>query len=118
MKYPISRKKKILLYDEQDERCAICDKLFKDLSNAHVDHNHLTNKVRKLLCLQCNAGIGFFQENVEYLSQAIKYLIIEGNTHDSKERRDLEWLATKIIEYNDLLPEESRVRFNRNPEKP
>jgi len=39
-----------------------------------IDHNHLTNKVRGLLCNKCNQGIGFFNDNVHLLSEAIKYL--------------------------------------------
>lgn len=39
-----------------------------------VDHNHDTGEVRKLLCFECNTGLGFLQENVELLKRAIEYL--------------------------------------------
>ena len=60
--------------------CAIC---FKKETIKHqsgtirrlsIDHNHKTNKVRGLLCGNCNAGLGFFQDNPTLLRRAIKYL--------------------------------------------
>jgi hypothetical protein len=40
----------------------------------HVDHNHMTGKVRGLLCHHCNVGIGHFEDNIVLLSNAITYL--------------------------------------------
>jgi hypothetical protein len=39
-----------------------------------VDHNHVTNKVRALLCDDCNVGIGTLGENPERLEAAAAYL--------------------------------------------
>jgi hypothetical protein len=39
-----------------------------------VDHDHITGKVRGLLCNDCNLGIGHFKDNIEKLKLAIKYL--------------------------------------------
>lgn len=39
-----------------------------------VDHDHLTGKIRGLLCRNCNTAIGKFKENICLLEQAIKYL--------------------------------------------
>jgi hypothetical protein len=39
-----------------------------------VDHNHITGKVRGVLCRACNTGIGNFKENPELLQKAIAYL--------------------------------------------
>lgn len=61
---------KKLLY-KQNGTCALC-KTQRD--RPVVDHNHLSNKVRGILCHKCNAGIGFFEDNVQLLKQAIKYL--------------------------------------------
>lgn len=55
----------------QDCKCAICNKY---MDRPCVDHNHTTGKVRKLLCVQCNAMIGNSYENIATLKNAIKYL--------------------------------------------
>ena len=39
-----------------------------------VDHDHLTNKLRALLCSHCNSMLGLARENVEVLRRAIAYL--------------------------------------------
>ncbi len=40
-----------------------------------VDHDHATGKVRKLLCFDCNQGIGLFKEDIGLLQRVIKYLV-------------------------------------------
>lgn len=62
--------------------CAICgnpetvvDNRTKQTRNLAVDHCHTTNKVRGLLCMGCNQGIGNFRENPEFLANAISYLL-------------------------------------------
>lgn len=57
---------------EQDYLCAICKVPIKE--NAHLDHDHETNKVRGLLCSTCNIGLGLFRDNIKNLKSAIEYL--------------------------------------------
>lgn len=58
--------------EKQSGKCAICGKLlWQDL---RVDHNHLTGKVRGLLCDNCNCGLGFFKDNPSLLRRAADYL--------------------------------------------
>jgi len=40
----------------------------------HVDHCHATNKIRGLLCFNCNSGLGQFKDNVLFLRRALEYL--------------------------------------------
>lgn len=61
------------MLEEQNGVCAIC-KLLPTKTFLSVDHNHKNGKVRKLLCQNCNAGLGMFKENVEFLKTAIEYL--------------------------------------------
>ena len=39
-----------------------------------VDHCHDTNRVRGLLCTNCNVAIGHMKDDVERLRAAISYL--------------------------------------------
>jgi nitrate/TMAO reductase-like tetraheme cytochrome c subunit len=61
----------------QDNKCDICKTPF-DMSSKklspHVDHNHSTGQIRHLLCMNCNCGIGSFNEDMGVLQNAIKYL--------------------------------------------
>ncbi len=61
--------------EAQDFVCLIC----KSDGPLHVDHNHATGKVRGLLCMSCNMGIGNLMDNVGYLTEAICYLAKRGS---------------------------------------
>jgi hypothetical protein len=63
--------KKILT--AQNNECAICKRDIKDFNN--VDHDHVTGKVRGLLCETCNFGLGLFYDDTDYLLAAVQYLI-------------------------------------------
>ena len=58
----------------QGNRCAICGTDEPGLSDWCCDHCHTENKARGLLCVQCNAGLGYFKDNPEFLQSAIDYL--------------------------------------------
>ena len=58
----------------QNNLCAICGTSDPILSDWCCDHDHKTNQARGLLCLQCNAGLGYFRDNPEVLKSAIEYL--------------------------------------------
>lgn len=65
------------LLEKQNNKCAICsinqDDLNKKLS---VDHCHKTNKVRGLLCTNCNVALGQINDDISLLLSAINYLEI------------------------------------------
>ena len=72
-KYGLSLEDYNNMLDKQNHNCEICSVSFLD--NKHfIDHCHTTNKVRGLLCLNCNTGLGHFKDNTERLTQAINYL--------------------------------------------
>ena len=58
----------------QNHVCAICKQPCKSGRRLAVDHCHNTNKVRGLLCMSCNNGIGRFNNNPELLRTAATYL--------------------------------------------
>jgi hypothetical protein len=64
---------------EQGGVCAICHRpesmmVKGEVSPLAVDHNHRTGKVRGLLCVACNQGLGRFQDNIDRLLSAAAYL--------------------------------------------
>lgn len=73
--YKLSKKDWELLWLYQDGGCAICGKKFKSYAKADTDHNHKTGKGRGLLCRRCNSAIGLFDDNIELMNLAIKYLL-------------------------------------------
>lgn len=64
------------MYESQNGQCMICRRELIDRghSGLQVDHSHTNNKVRALLCANCNRGLGQFCESTELLERAISYL--------------------------------------------
>lgn len=74
-KYGLSWDAYRALYTSQAGKCLICQKpMVCGGRGCHVDHCHMTNKVRGLLCGGCNTGLGLFRDNPEFLSSAAKYI--------------------------------------------
>ena len=83
--YGIGRKEVLQMLEDQNYECKICeteivfgistkDKMPKGTRRANIDHCHDTGVVRGLLCNQCNQGIGYLQDDITLLEEAIKYL--------------------------------------------
>jgi len=73
--YGISAAQFEALWQQQGGACAICGETFLDDGRGcHIDHCHVQNVVRGLLCNRCNPGIGYFQNDPEKLKKAIHYL--------------------------------------------
>lgn len=66
------------MFQDQGGRCKICGTLeaHSNISGRRfsIDHCHATGKIRGLLCVRCNTGIGMFKDNIDYLISAISYL--------------------------------------------
>lgn len=62
------------LKEKQNSCCAICNTKLAENKDIHVDHCHTTGMVRGLLCRGCNLGLGNFFDNIQALTEAIKYL--------------------------------------------
>lgn len=74
------------LLEKQECKCAICFTLLhtdaikrngkRPINQAVVDHCHITNKVRGILCHRCNVALGHFVDSPEILTSAIEYMRI------------------------------------------
>jgi hypothetical protein len=71
-----------LTYDEykqmfisQNNCCKICGKDSPGTKLGwHIDHDHSTNRVRGVLCHQCNNILGKVKDSIPYLEKFIQYL--------------------------------------------
>lgn len=63
------------LLKSQNNSCAICGTHQSVLkTRLAVDHCHLTNKIRGLLCGPCNRALGIMKDSIILLENAIDYL--------------------------------------------
>lgn len=75
----ISYKEYINMLEACNFKCMICKREVKAISSdystkACVDHCHSMDKIRGILCKDCNSGLGYFKDNIDSLSQALEYL--------------------------------------------
>ena len=74
-KYGLTPEQVQLLWEQQNRRCAICFCPVALLGQqTHIDHDHATEVVRGLLCVNCNMGLGHFRDDPLILRQAWCYL--------------------------------------------
>lgn len=79
--YGIGMKEYESMFARQRGLCAICGESENGKNRwgtnkfLRVDHCHKKNKVRGLLCAACNAGLGYFKDNPQFLRKAAVYLL-------------------------------------------
>ena len=73
-KYGLTMEDIQVMLIKQHSTCAICTQPF-GTGRICVDHDHITNKIRGLLCHRCNSGIGLLGDNIAGLYKAINYLL-------------------------------------------
>jgi hypothetical protein len=76
-KYNITPNEYDVMCNKQSGLCAICNKEnYKKGRKIElcVDHDHVTGKVRGLLCHRCNHMLGLSRDNAGVLRDAIEYL--------------------------------------------
>lgn len=66
---------------EGNNTCLICGGANASGRALALDHNHITGKLRGILCDNCNNGLGRFkvdQAGIEFLIKAIEYIRTHG----------------------------------------
>jgi len=74
-RYGITLKDYDRMLQEQNGLCILCNRSPQGKTKLVVDHSHVTEKVRGLLCVPCNRALGYF-ENPEWHAKAHGYLTI------------------------------------------
>lgn len=69
-RYGVDKQMFEAMYLDQDGKCAIMSCLREAKA---IDHDHVTGRVRGLLCLGCNVAVGFL-ESVTWMAAARDYL--------------------------------------------
>lgn len=62
------------MLSDQGNKCAICFDTFTETLKPFVDHDHVVERVRQLLCKKCNSFIGLAKEDPTILLSAIQYI--------------------------------------------
>jgi predicted transcriptional regulator YheO len=78
-KYGLTNNEYKTMQKSQKGVCMICKKPEKlkqqgTLKSLSVDHDHKTRKIRGLLCIRCNSGLGHFDEDPKLLRHAATYI--------------------------------------------
>lgn len=77
--YGITEEQYEEMLTEQGGCCALCGKPPKpggkrNAGRLHVDHDHATGRVRRLLCNNCNHGLGTFFDDPDLMRRAADYI--------------------------------------------
>ncbi|MGN6608063.1 MAG: endonuclease VII domain-containing protein [Jatrophihabitans sp.] len=91
------------MFAEQHGLCAIC----RAAPAEHVDHDHVTGRVRALLCFNCNGALGQFRDRPDLMLAAIEYL-----------RRHSEQPLAELPPYSLLLGLDGGFDETNRPEPP
>ncbi len=73
-KYGLTAEDLARMYEAQNGRCPGCIRPLVFDKSTHIDHNHRTERVRGLLCRECNIALGLVHEDLHVLFRLIEYL--------------------------------------------
>jgi hypothetical protein len=72
--YGITLEERDLILKSQGDRCAICRTDNPGRRGWFVDHCHVTNRVRGIVCPPCNSVLGYAKDDPAILRAAAAYL--------------------------------------------
>ena len=93
-RYGITGAEASRMLEAQAGLCAIC----RVRPAEHVDHDHVTGRVRRLLCFNCNGGLGQFRDDPFLLRAAAEYL----DQHDPEVVAVTEVIRTRALALKDI----------------
>lgn len=99
------------LFSKQFGLCAICKNPEIETRHLAIDHDHKTGKVRGLLCMNCNIGIGNLKESEETLMSAIAYL--RGTKTNPTVLQHMKKILKKLLKFigiKGITPKRPRAR--------
>lgn len=83
-------------YDEmlagQGGGCAICGRPPRPDISLHVDHDHATGAIRGLSCFRCNNALGDFDDDINLLESAVRYL----RSHDPVVQEEVALVKARV----------------------
>jgi hypothetical protein len=91
----------------QGGKCAVCRKADPE----HVDHDHATNKVRGILCFNCNQALGNARDDVHVLQGLIRYLAASRGATHKLVAEDYQPAADRVVELRSM-----RHKITANPD--
>lgn len=70
-RHGITLEQRAELVAAQGGLCALCPQPLEELSTrqAHIDHDHLTELIRGILCNSCNVRLGWYERRIELVAQ-------------------------------------------------
>lgn len=81
-RYKLNTPQREQLLAKQNYQCALCERHIKfdgrggNGRSACIDHDHITNEVRGILCGNCNTWLGFFESKIHNIDKIKQYLQI------------------------------------------
>lgn len=104
--FGITREEYMSMYSHQHGCCAICggqepivDSKTGKQRNLAIDHDHVTGKIRGLLCSRCNLVLGKVRDDVNLLATMIGYLHDHDSDHSlACQNRDVELSVSEVAE--------------------
>ena len=78
-KFSLTPEQYDVLFQSQNGKCAICEErpFFKGWAGGDqlcVDHDHVTGRIRGLLCNNCNRILGLLRDSPTLIKQFLEYL--------------------------------------------
>ncbi len=66
------------LFERQGRACALCERRDPGSERGwHVDHDHVTDRIRGILCIRCNSALGALGDNAKGLAKALRYVTVD-----------------------------------------